>query len=143
MISKTLKLSLCIVAVFAMSVVNAQERKGKKRGNPEQLFKTLDADTNGELSLEEFTSKRQHEDIKAEVMSERFKTLDSDANGTVYMEEFKSLKEIVKEEHIQKRFAKMDGNGDGTIDISEYKAFIEDTKTHRKKRKHRRHKKQD
>lgn len=143
MISRTVKVSLCLVALCTITMVNAQERRGKKRANPEALFKTLDTNTDGELSLEEFTSQRQREELKAEAMNDRFKILDSDANGSLSMEEFQSRKEVSKEERIAQHFAKMDSNGDGNVNLEEYTAFLENTKRYRNKGKHRRPKKQD
>jgi len=143
MISKTLKIGLFVVAVCSMTFVNAQEHRGKKRGNPEKLFKKLDADANGSLSLEEFKAKRTKEDAKETIIEERFKTLDTDANNALSLEEFTIRKELSKEERIEKRFAEMDTDANGSVDIAEYKAFMEQVKKRKGKRKRRRHKKED
>ena len=139
MISKTLKVSLVMVLLCSISLVNAQERKRGKKHNPEELFKSLDTNADGELSLEEFTSKRQREEIKAEAINDRFKLLDNDANGSLSMEEFESRREVSKEERIQQRFAEMDSNGDGQVDINEYKDFLENFEKKGKKRMRPRH----
>lgn len=140
MISKTLKVSLLIIALGSISFVNAQDEKRKNKHNPEELFKKLDANNDDSLSLEEFKGKRQRKD-REEIIGNNFKELDADANGSLSLEEFTSRKKLSKEERIEKHFAKMDANGDGNVNLSEYKAFIEKVKSHRKKRKPRRHKK--
>lgn len=89
MISKTLKISLCIVATCAMSFVSAQERERKKRPNPEKVFEKMDADANGSISLEEFKAHRLKDESKAELLEKRFAKMDADDNGEVDMAEFK------------------------------------------------------
>lgn len=143
MISKTLKISLVLVVLFSLSFVNAQERKDKKRGNPEELFKKLDTNADGALSLEEFQAKRSRDEARAEIIDKRFKTLDTDADGSLSLEEFVSRKEMTKEELIEERFAHIDTNSNGTIDLLEYKAFLKNADKFRKKHQQRRHKKED
>ena len=138
MISKTLKLSICFFVLCAITTVNAQEHRGKKKHNPEKLFVKLDTNGDGELSMEEFKDQRQREDLKQEMMDERFKTLDSDDNGTVSLEEFTTRKEKSKEERIKERFEKMDTDGNGSIDFKEYQAHVEQMEG-RMKHKRRRH----
>ncbi len=96
MISKTLKIGLFVVALCSISFVNAQERNQKKKGNPEETFKKLDADANGSLSLEEFKTKRMKDESKEAMFDKRFKTLDADANGAISLEEFVSKKAMSK-----------------------------------------------
>lgn len=60
-----------------------------KRPTPEEIFKKLDTNNDGSLSLEEFKAgpMAQHDPAKAE---EVFKKMDADGNGSVSLEEFKS-----------------------------------------------------
>jgi Ca2+-binding EF-hand superfamily protein len=143
MISKTLKIGLFVIALCSISLVSAQERKGKKKGNPEDLFKKLDADANASLSLEEFKAPRMKDDTKETIFNERFKTLDIDANGTLSLEEFISKKELSKADRLQQSFAKRDTDANGTIDFIEYEAFMEHSKQGRGKQKQREHRKKD
>lgn len=89
MISKTLKFGLFVVALCSITFINAQERDGKRKPNPERIFKKLDADANGSISLEEFKAKRLKGENKAEQIEKRFAKMDADENGEVDMAEFK------------------------------------------------------
>ncbi len=62
---------------------------GKGRPNPERIFKKLDADNNGSVSLDEFKAgpRAQKDPEKAE---EIFKRIDKDGNGELSLEEFKN-----------------------------------------------------
>jgi hypothetical protein len=60
-----------------------------QRPNPEEIFKKLDANSDGAVSLDEFkASKRAQQDpAKAEAA---FKSMDKNADGQVSLEEFKA-----------------------------------------------------
>ncbi len=60
-----------------------------KRPPPEEIFKKLDTNTDGSLSLDEFKAgpRGQKDPAKAE---EVFKKMDADSNGSVTLEEFKN-----------------------------------------------------
>jgi hypothetical protein len=62
---------------------------GGKRPNPEEIFKKLDANADGSISLDEFKAgpAGQRDAAKAE---EVFKKIDADGNGNVSAEEFKA-----------------------------------------------------
>lgn len=74
----TLALSLCLV-----SPLTAADEKPKR--DPEAVFKKLDKNSDGVLSLEEFKGKKDA--TKAEA---QFKRLDKDSSGTISLEEFKA-----------------------------------------------------
>ena len=76
-----------VFALFA-NPISAQEKDKKKKRDPEAIFKKLDKDGNGKLTLEEFKGKRTGE--KAEAAEKRFKRLDKDGDGSVTLEEFKA-----------------------------------------------------
>ncbi len=64
------------------------EKPGKEHPNPEEIFKKLDADSNGSVSLVEFKAgpRAQANPEKAEEM---FKKIDKDGNSELSLEEFK------------------------------------------------------
>lgn len=67
----------------------APAKPEKKAPNPEKMFKKLDTDGNGSISLEEFKAspRGQKDPAKAE---EHFKKLDADSKDGVSLEEFKA-----------------------------------------------------
>lgn len=135
MISKTLKLSVLVIAICAVSFTEAQERQRKHRPSPEELFQKLDANDDGALSLEEFKDQRQRKEVKEETIGEHFKELDTNSNGSLSLEEFIARKELMKQKRIEDRFSEMDKNGNGTVTIEEYKAFVENHKKERPQHK--------
>ena len=64
---------------------------GRGRMNPEEIFKKLDTNNDGSLSLDEFKAGRmaQRDPSKAEEM---FKKIDTDSDGKVTLEEFKAFR---------------------------------------------------
>lgn len=84
---KTCIQTLGILAIAAsLSFAEDEAPKGKKGHNPEQMFKKIDSDSSGSLSLEEF--KESPMGKKAGDKAEnRFKALDTDSNGSVTSEE--------------------------------------------------------
>ena len=92
MIIKTLKVGLFTLAIASFSFVGAQEKKEmkeKNKGNHERMFKHLDADANGSISLEEFKAKRMKDASKESQIEKRFAKMDTDANGSIDSAEFK------------------------------------------------------
>jgi hypothetical protein len=89
-------LSMISVLAVATSLTFAQdapkgakgEKPGKGHPNPEEIFKKLDADSNGSVNLDEFKAgpRAQANPEKAEEM---FKKIDKDGNGELSLEEFK------------------------------------------------------
>ena len=80
------------------------QRGPRQRPNPEEMFKKLDADGNGSVSLEEFKAgpRGQRNPERAEQV---FKKIDADQNGEVTLEEFKA--------HRPERMRQRDGKKKG------------------------------
>lgn len=70
---------------------DAPKKEGRKQPDPEKLFKKLDSDGNGSISLDEFKAspRGQKDPAKAE---EGFKRIDTDGSGGISPEELKSHK---------------------------------------------------
>ena len=74
--------------VSPLSAAPAKPEKGEKKPvDLEAVFKKMDKDGSGSLSLEEFKGKRDA--AKAEP---QFKKLDKDGNGSISLEEFKAAR---------------------------------------------------
>ena len=91
-----MKMKTCIqtlgILAIATSLSYGQEEpeKGRKRHpDPEKIFKKLDADNSGGISLEEFKAspRAQQNPARAE---EIFNKIDADDNGSITLEEFKA-----------------------------------------------------
>ncbi|QTN32627.1 EF-hand domain-containing protein [Akkermansiaceae bacterium] len=65
------------------------KKPGKGRPNPEAIFKKLDADGSGAVSLDEFKAGPRGKE-NPEKAEEIFKKIDKDGNGELSLEEFKS-----------------------------------------------------
>jgi hypothetical protein len=82
---------VALATAFAFSsTVNAQDEKKKKRGgDPEQTFKTMDADSDGKVTKEEFKEKAPGK--MKERADQLFSRVDKDGNGSISLEEWKSF----------------------------------------------------
>ncbi len=67
----------------------APEKAAKPKPDPEKMFKKLDADSSGSISLDEFKAspRGQKDPVKAE---EAYKKMDADSKDGVSLEEFKA-----------------------------------------------------
>ena len=88
-------LNIISAMAVATSLVCAQDAPkgpkppGKGHPAPEEIFKKLDADSSGSVSLEEFKAGKRAQE-NPEKAEEFFKTIDQDGNGELSLEEFKS-----------------------------------------------------
>jgi Ca2+-binding EF-hand superfamily protein len=94
-----------IVAIALPTAVLAAKDGSKGHHSSKNMFEQLDANKDGEVSLEEMTLKT----------TEKFQKLDKDRNGTVSIEEMS-----VRQKEF---FTKLDTDGSGTISQDEAKAF--------------------
>jgi EF-hand domain pair len=92
-----MKTTLSIIGCLAIatSITCAQDapkgpkKPGKDHPAPEEIFKKLDADSSGSVSLDEFKASARAKE-NPEKAEEIFKKIDKDGNGELSLEEFKS-----------------------------------------------------
>ncbi len=79
---------MCLTLGVALTTLSAnaedKPKKGDKKPNFDAIFKKLDKDKGGDLTLEEFKGKRDAEKAK-----KAFERLDKDKNEKVSLKEFK------------------------------------------------------
>jgi len=89
-------MKICIHTLGIMAIAaslsygqDAPEKAEHKRPDPERVFKKLDANTDGSVSLEEFKASPRAQK-NPEKAGEIFKKIDTDSNGSLSLEEFKA-----------------------------------------------------
>ena len=101
MITKTLKTSIFIIAVASFSFSGAQETVISEEDTSKKMFKHLDMNDDGKITLEEFKKKRIKDPAKEAQVIERFKTIDTDENGSVDKAEFRAFFEGKKKSKLK------------------------------------------
>jgi len=76
---------LCGLVIAALVAPGFVQAADKPKVDREAQFKKMDKNSDGKLSLEEFTGKRD-----AEMAKEQFAKLDKDKDGSLTLEEFKA-----------------------------------------------------
>ncbi|MEI8242447.1 MAG: EF-hand domain-containing protein [bacterium] len=85
------------VVVQAEEPAKADQPKRQGQPPPEEMYKKIDTNGDGQISLDEFKasmaerakSRPNAREIPVEMVEKRFKALDADSNGSVSLEEFK------------------------------------------------------
>lgn len=85
----TLKLGVFALGLFTFSQTATAQEKEKKQ-DIEKMFKKLDTNSDGTISLEEFKNKKRKKEISAEKLENMYSKIDADGNGSVTMEEYKA-----------------------------------------------------
>jgi len=111
-------LAFAASAAFAQAPPNESHAGPGRRPSPGQLFKKLDTNGDGVLSLDEFKASPlgQRDAAKAE---EIYHKMDVQADGKVTLEEFKAFR---PDWNPEQAFKKLDTNGDGVLSLDEFKA---------------------
>jgi Ca2+-binding EF-hand superfamily protein len=79
-------LLVLVIGFAAVGMAQAAEEKAKKKADPEAVFKKLDANSDGKVTMAEFTAKKKDK----EAAEKQFKAKDKDGNGELTLEEFKA-----------------------------------------------------
>lgn len=88
-----LKLTLIITALFATALTGAALAGGDKHGKNKVAFSTLDADTNGVVSMSELNTA---EDTPAtDLLTEKWPELDANQDGNLDRAEFAKFEPIM------------------------------------------------
>jgi len=104
---------LSVGGLCAQDAPKKKEAVKKAEARAQEQFKKLDADGDGQLTLEEFKGKRKRPEALAQA-EEFFKLIDRDEDQKLSFEEFKNKPAEV-------RFKTMDKNGDGELTFDEFK----------------------
>jgi len=85
---KQLLCSLLVLAIGfgVVGMARAAGEKPKKKADPEAVFKKLDANSDGKVTMEEFCAKKKDK----EAAEKQFKAKDKDGDGSLTLEEFKA-----------------------------------------------------
>jgi hypothetical protein len=91
-----MKMKICIQTLGILAIATSlsygeqdQEKGGRKAPDPVKVFKKLDADGNGSISLAEFKASPRAQKNPAKA-GEIFKKIDADEDGSISLEEFKA-----------------------------------------------------
>jgi Ca2+-binding EF-hand superfamily protein len=79
----------CITAGSALAADDTKKGTDKPKPTPEEVFKRLDKDGDGKVTLAEFTA-RAKDDQKKESMEKRFKAMDKDSKGFLTIDDLKA-----------------------------------------------------
>jgi hypothetical protein len=79
--------SSCIAAGSALAADEVKKGGDKPKASPEDIFKKLDKDMDGKLTLEEYTAMAK-DDTKKEGLAKRFKAMDKESKGFLTLEQF-------------------------------------------------------
>lgn len=84
-------LLVCAVASFvAIGTASAQDKSGKPHKTPEERFKALDKDSDGFLTLEEFSADSRFKKLDKDAIEAKFKKCDKDGDGKLSLDEYKA-----------------------------------------------------
>jgi hypothetical protein len=91
-----MKMKTCIQTLGILAIATSlsygqeePEKGGKRHPDPEKIFKKLDADASGSVSLEEFKASPRAQQNPARA-GEIFDKIDADDSGSITLEEFKA-----------------------------------------------------
>ncbi|EDP71980.1 hypothetical protein FBALC1_12802 [Flavobacteriales bacterium ALC-1] len=89
MITKTLKVSFFVIALASFSYAGAQETIEVSEDKSRKMFKHLDMNEDGKITLEEFKTMRVKSPSKVAQVEKRFVSMDTNKDGTVDKAEFR------------------------------------------------------
>ena len=76
------------------NILGLDSKKNKPKPTPQEIFKSLDKDKSGALSLEEY--KAHHKDKNPAQLASSFKSKDTDSDGKLSLKEFTATHKVDK-----------------------------------------------
>jgi len=95
--------ALCAGAVAqtqAQEAAKADQTKRHAMPTPEEMFKKMDTNGDGQLSLDEYKAamteraKKSGKDMPADMIEKKFKAMDTDNSGSLSLDEFKKGRDM-------------------------------------------------
>ncbi|WP_282121733.1 EF-hand domain-containing protein [Algibacter mikhailovii] len=84
---KSIHLKLSVVSIVFLAYSFSMSAQERKEPDFDKMFKRLDANKDGSISLEEFKSAKRKKEVPVERLEKNFAHLDADENGMVTREE--------------------------------------------------------
>ena len=87
---KSIHLKLSIVSIIFLACSFSMSAQERKEPDFDKMFKRLDANKDGSISLEEFKSAKRKKEVPIERLEKNYAAMDADNNGELTLGELKA-----------------------------------------------------